>query len=408
MKRRRLLETSATLFIGGVAGCGSFSGDRATPTRTPGPVPTDTSTATPEPWRVRKIGDTELPVPLSEMSRALPPDGLLAIEEPAFAEDWSGLALPYVEGGEERTIRPRLTDEEPVVGIEGESEPRAYPLRVLNWHEIVNDGLDGQPLLVTYCPVCGSGMAAIRTVRGEETVFGVTGLLWKENLVMYDELTRSIWSQVAATAIHGDEWGRRLQLVPTSLSSWGEWRADHPDTRVLLPPPLSRTVHADLIEQYSIDVTRDYTKDPYAAFRAADDGVEGVHPLALVVGVATDDVAVAYPLSSVPADGVVNDVVGDRPVVVASFGSGTLVAYSRVIDGEPRTFERVNDELMRAAGTTWEVSTGKAVVGRYEGTRLERANTLEPLYLRSWKGFYPNTTVYEPSGRGQESPTPEE
>lgn len=408
MKRRRLLEVSATVFIGGVAGCGSFSGDRATPTQTPGPVPTDASTPTPEPWRVRKIGDTELPVPLSAMSRALPPDGLLAIEEPAFAEDWSGLEIPYVEGGEERTIRPRLTDEEPVVGVEGESEARAYPLRVLNWHEVVNDRLDGRPLLVTYCPVCGSGMAAVRTVRGEETVFGVTGLLWKENLVMYDELTRSIWSQVAATAIHGDEWGRRLELVPSSLSSWGEWRAAHPDTSVLLPPPLSRTVHADLIDQYSIDVTRDYTQDPYAAFRAAGDRADGVHPLSLVVGVATDDVAVAYPLSSVPPDGVVNDVVGDRPVVVASVGSGTLVAYSRVVGGEPRTFERVDDERMRAAGTTWDVSTGAAVDGRYEGARLERANALEPMYLRSWKEFHPNTSVYESSESGQERSTPEE
>jgi hypothetical protein len=128
-----------------------------------------------------------------------------------------------------------------VLGVEHDDRARAHPLRVLNHHEVVNDEFAG-PLAVTYCVLCGSGVVFERRVTGEPTTFGVSGRLWRSDLVMYDGLTDSLWSQLAATAIRGPRTGDRLTLVPSSLTTWGKWRSAHPETRVLLPPPHSGTV----------------------------------------------------------------------------------------------------------------------------------------------------------------------
>jgi hypothetical protein len=393
MNRRQFLGTAFAGALAGLAGCGSLGTDPPVANDSVTPVDVETTTARGD--RIESIGTADLPVPLARMNRALPPDGLLAIEEPAFGPDWSDLELTVGSGERERTIRPRLTEDDIVVGVTRGGESRAYPLRVLNWHEVVNDWFGDEPLLVTYCPLCGSGMTAVRRVQGQETVFGVTGLLWRDNLVMYDRLTRSLWSQVSATAIHGPEWGRRLELVPSTLTTWGAWRADHPGSTVLLPPPHSRTVYQALVDQYEIDTSRDYTKDPYGtSLEQARDGEGAAHPLGLVIGVAANGEAKAYPFSALPEDGLVNDTVGGLPVVVASQPPATLVAYSRRLDGTRYQFERVDTDRMRAAETTWEIASGRGVRGPHEGVTLEPANTLRPLYLQAWREYHPDTAVF--------------
>jgi hypothetical protein len=188
-----------------------------------------------------------------------------AIDDPAFAADWSGVDLPSAYSG-------GLTDDRQVVGIAGDDGAYAYPLAVLRRHEVVNDTL-GAPLLVTYCPLCRSGMVARREVDGRETTFGVTGLLWKPpdaytaasetdgtvfvagegvdpdsgvrdsgNLVLSDAATESRWSQILARAICGPKRGAEFEILPSSVATWGEWKAEHPATEVLLPPPLSGTL----------------------------------------------------------------------------------------------------------------------------------------------------------------------
>lgn len=393
MNRRKFLGAALAGGLSGFAGCGSLTGEDPTATSSLTPVEVETTTSRAD--RIETVGSTDLPVPREEMNRALPPDGLLAIEEPAFGQDWSGLELTVGSGDRERTIRPRLTDDDIVVGVARNGEARAYPLRILNWHEVVNDRFGDEPALVTYCPLCGSGMTAVRRVAGQETVFGVTGLLWRDNLVMYDRLTRSLWSQVAGTAIQGQEWGRRLSLFPSTLTTWGGWRNEHPESTVLLPPPHSRTVYRDLIDQYEINTARDYTQNPYGTrLGAPDENGDGTHPLTLVVGIAANGAATAYPLGALPEDGVVNDEVGGRPVIVTSQEPSTLVAYTRLVDGESYRFARVDTERIRAAGTVWSIETGEGLRGQHEGRTLERANELQPQYLQAWQVHYPETTVY--------------
>lgn len=394
MDRRQFLALTLTLGLTGLAGCGALTGDNSTATDTLTPVPNTPTVSGGD--RVQTVGDAELPIPLERMNRALPPDGLLAIEEPEFGQDWGDLELTVGSGDQERTIRPRLSDDEVVIGVARNGASKAYPLRVLNWHEIVNDRFGDEAALVTYCPLCASGMTAVRRVAGEETVFGVSGLLWRDNLVMYDQKTRSLWSQVAATGIHGPEWGQRLSLLPSALTTWSGWRDEHPESTVLLPPPHSRTVYQSLVDQYEVDTSRDYTQDPYDTELGAPAGSgDDAHPLTLVVGVAANGEATAYPLDTLSEDEVVNDEVGGQPVVVASRQPSTLVAYTRLVDGDVPRFKRVAANRMRGAKTAWAIDTGRAASGRYEGASLNRANALQPLYLQAWEEYYPETTVHE-------------
>lgn len=389
MHRRELLA-GIGIVVSGLAGCA------ARPDRTPVSPASDSR-------QVSSVAGTELPIPRRQLKRSATRDAIPAIVDPTFGDDWSGLELwtpvqhiggfdRVVPGSFER-IRPTLSSEDPVIGVERAGEARAYPLRILNWHEAVNDEFDG-PVLVTYCPLCRSGVTAVRRVAGTETVFGVSGQLWRSNLVLYDELTDSRWAQVAATAIRGPRTGERLELIPSTITTWGAWRGDHPDTRVLLPPPRSNTVRGRLAR-------RDYTTDPYAGY---DNKVEllpgsnpqdALHPKALVIGVAAESQVKAYPMTAVSSAGVVNDTVGTRPVVVTVAPGDTLVAYDRTIDGTVHQFESAGKEYLSGGGVRWERSTGRAVDNPHMGRRLTPANDLPPMFWFAWRDFHPDTTVYD-------------
>ena len=194
--------------------------------------------------------------------------GIDGIAEPAFAGDWGSVAADneFVIG------EPRLTEEHAVVGLVDGDRARAYPIDAFWRHEVVNDDFGG-PVLVTYCPICRSGMVASRVVDGETLTFDASGQLWvppevytraseydgdvfaaerrgivdadesvrnSGNLVMYDLGTESYWSQMIGTAICGPYTGTELTMRPSTLATWGDWRSDHPETDVLLPAPHSK------------------------------------------------------------------------------------------------------------------------------------------------------------------------
>ncbi len=326
-------------------------------------------------------GDVSLPVDSSEIEDVLPQDRIPAISGPKFGEDWSDTEYT-------------MADDWKVIGVVREGEARAYPLKILNWHEVVNDDFGG-PLLVTFCPLCGTGVTAVRKADGDETMFGVSGKLWRSDLVMYDEKTGSLWSQILATAIRGDLTGEQLTLVPSTLTTWAQWQADHPDTQVLLPPPESATI----VES----VPRNYDTDPYAGYESNRNiGVTGdndfdddrLHPKTQVIGVATETAAKAYPFERVAAEGVVNDTVGDLPVVVAAGAAETLSAFERTVDGTVLEFEPDGEDRMRAGGSSWTRTTGRAVDGPYKGVTLDSAARVSTEFWFAWLNFHPDTTVY--------------
>ena len=182
-----------------------------------------------------------------------------------------------------------LSDEDRVLGLIGEQEAKAYPIRVLNWHEIVNDTLDGKPVLISYCPLCGTGMGFKRTIEGHLFTFGVSGLLYQSDVLMYDHQTESLWSQIAMKVITGTSLGKKLEPIFLEHTTWGAWKAAHPSSLVLS----QETGH-----------TRDYHHDPYSAYRQTNQlmfpaGLQSsqFHPKEWVLGVEVKGQYKAYPFS---------------------------------------------------------------------------------------------------------------
>ncbi len=184
------------------------------------------------------------PDPLIDLDDLLPggppPDGIPSIDYPLFQ--------PVSEVN-------WLEDDEPVLALTIDGRTKAYPIRIITWHEIVNDRLAGVPVAVTYCPLCNSGVAFERTVSGQTTTFGVSGKLYADNLVMYDRLTESLWPQLTGQASVGTLTGTRLTSIPMGAVGWGQFREEHPDARVL-----TRSTGHD----------RDYRTNPYVGYDDPD------------------------------------------------------------------------------------------------------------------------------------------
>lgn len=420
MNRRSLLAAVGAGGLGALAGCSSSGADGDRPshgevTQAPGTDPPGgvaPAARGPSP-PVPRPGDVSLPLPESAFTRAAPRDAIPAITAPVFGRDWSGVSVTISDRlGDGYTVAPRLRPDDRVIGVERGGDARAYPLRVLYWHEVVNDVLDG-PLVVTYCPLCASGITARPVVNGTPTTFGVSGLLWRSDLVLYDSATDSRWSQLLATAVRGPATGTTLELVPSSLTSWADWRGAHPDTVVLRPPPESTTVRGDRSFDYTMDLDAVFrrsdalgpARDPD---RSADPALDGLHPKTQVIGVVYGGVARAYPVPVVAERGVINDVVGGEPIVVAAVPdtrdgpTGVLGAYRRRLadeDGEGAvlTFAPASGPFVRAGGSRWRISTGRAVDGPHAGRQLRPASHVTQLFWVAWADFYPETEVYGPT-----------
>ena len=382
MKRRRFLAglgTGALASVGGLAGCQAPVADAET-IRRPG---------------LPARGGATLPVPESQLTVGTSRDAIAAITDPVFAPDWDGVSIDtYGPNGYTLTIEPRLEDDEPVIGVARDGDARAYPLRVLRFHEVVNDEFD-LPVIVTYCPLCRSAIVAERRVRGMPTVFGVSGLLWHSDLVMYDDRTDSLWSQVAATAIRGPMTGTHLDLLPATMTSLGTWRESHPDTTVLRPAPESDTVVGEVSPNYIINPYAG--QDTYPGIGLGDNELEDdrLEAKTIVLGVSHDGVAMAYPKPRLLAADVVNDTVSGLPVVVTADASENLHAYERRVDGRPLQFEAAGPRHLRAGGSRWARASGRAVDGPYSGHTLARANRTSSMFWFAWSDFNPETGIYE-------------
>ena len=163
---------------------------------------------------------TRLTVPPEEIRSIIPRDRIPAIDEPDFVP---------VES--ETTLAGR----EPVLSLIVDGDARAYPLRIMMWHEIVNDVVGGVPVAVTYCPLCNAALVFESTVDGERLDFGTSGKLRHSDLIMYDRQTESWWQQFSGVGIAGVHAGTELEMIPSRLDSWDRFRAAYPDGKVLVP-----------------------------------------------------------------------------------------------------------------------------------------------------------------------------
>ena len=203
-----------------------------------------------------------------------------------------------------------LRDDDLVFGLDYKGEKRAYSQRILNWHEIVNDTIAGDPVLITFCPLCGSALVFERRVNGKTSEFGVSGKLINNNLVMYDRNEENLWQQVTGEAVVGAaaKRGEKLKKIRFSASSWSEWKKNHPDTKVL-----SRDT----------GYIRDYDLYPYGTYEEDNEIYFGLKnrdvrlPLKEVVyGFDLDGKYKAYSLSALKREKTILDTIQDTQVKV--------------------------------------------------------------------------------------------
>ncbi len=251
-------------------------------------------------------------VPRAEILRGGPPrDGIPALTDPVF----------------EAAEAADLANDQRVLGLVRNGVAKAYPLSIMTWHEIVNDRFGAEPVVVTYCPLCFTGMAFAAELNGRRHDFGVSGLLYNSDVLMYDRQTESLWSQLRRQAISGPYKGQPLQQLPMLHTTWADWRARHPNTRVLARDTGHR---------------REYGADPYAGYDQSPDVMfpvrfraQGYHPKQRVLAIELDGMTRAYPLSELargPAK--FADRIGDRAVTV-HYDDHHQTAEIHDADGKP-------------------------------------------------------------------------
>jgi hypothetical protein len=316
-------------------------------------------------------------------------DGIRSLDSPAFVTT------------EEASVW--LADNEPVISLEINGDARAYPLQILMWHEIANDVVGGVPVVVTFCPLCNSALVFDRRVAGEVYEFGTSGLLRHSDLIMYDRTTETLWQQFTGDAIVGFMVGRRLRFLPSSLISFADFSAAHPDGAIL-----SRDTGFD----------RRYGLNPYAGYDTIGQNpglfigpVDGrLSAMERVVTVPLGDIDVAYPLSILSDVGVINDFQGAQELVVfhtsgtsSALGDqvianaedvGATGVFDPNLNGQKLTFASEDGSIVDVeTGSIWDI-LGRAIDGPLEGA------TLAPIihgdhFWFSWAAFKPDTIIFQ-------------
>jgi len=232
-------------------------------------------------WPETNFSNTSI-VDWSEILSGGPPkDGIPALSDPQF-----------IRAGEETRIAAR----EPVITLEVSGQvPRAYPLRYLTWHEIVNDRIGGVPVAVTYCPLCNSGMTFDRRTSAGVLTFGVSGKLRNSDMVMFDRETESWWQQALGQAIVGELTGAKLKTLPSWMESWQEFTDRNPDGLVMAEPAYNRA--------YGRNPYRGYDSSTRPFLYNGEMPPHGISPLARVVRVG----ARAWPLQRLAERGEVRE-----------------------------------------------------------------------------------------------------
>ncbi|WP_435363413.1 DUF3179 domain-containing protein [Haloarchaeobius sp. DYHT-AS-18] len=312
--------------------------------------------------------------------QVLPPDAIPSVDAPEF--------LPVGEYDGDGS------DE--VVVVDGET-PRAYPIRYLHYHEIVNTARDGDPIAVTWCPLCGSAVVYDRVVDGRTLTFGVSGKLADDDLVMYDRETESEWKQSLGTAIAGEYEGTDLRVLPAAMLPMARFRERHPDGEVLARPG----GQTEAGQKGGDAAEPAYDADPYDQYFEMDgfglgahrgtggrewDRDDDIEAKTVVLGVEDGDDALGFPLPRVDAaDGVATATVGDTAVVVFATADG-IHAFA-----DPGySFEPAEDGQFAGDGTTWDGATGESADGR----TLDRLPARR-LFAFAWQDDHGADSFYE-------------
>lgn len=277
-------------------------------------------------------------IPLEEILGGGPPrDGIPAILNPKF------INANADEG---------FIGSDTVISFTHNGETKAYPLKIIVWHEIVNDSLGGKPIAITYCPLCGTSMVFERTYGDDTFTFGVSGLLYNSDVLMYDHQTESLWSQLKMKAVAGNQVNTELTWLPSTEMSLGAWRKAYPDGHVL-------SKDTGFTRNYHQMGYQNYLNSPDNMFPVKFSRTE-LFRKEWVIGIKLDNSTKAYPLKTLreSTENTIIDTLNNTPMRITSNPSG----------------EEIRIENIRTGDTIPHVK----------------------LYWFAWQAFYPETLLYTP------------
>jgi len=235
-------------------------------------------------------------IPVKQIKDGGPPkDGIPSIDNPKFIT----------------AEQANLDDNARVLGVKFNKVIKAYPISIMNYHEIVNDQFAKHPVVITYCPLCSSGIAFDALINKKPHTFGVSGLIYNSDVLLYDRQSESLWSQIMMKAVAGAKVREELVMLPTSNTTWQSWKKKHPNTMVLSKETGYR---------------RNYASNPYPEYNESAQLYFEVnitdsrfHPKETVVGIAVDGKFKAYPFSELAkaGKGKIEDQLNGKNLIIA-------------------------------------------------------------------------------------------
>jgi Protein of unknown function (DUF3179) len=313
---------------------------------------------------------------------------------------WGGVPLEGIPALDRPASVPApratwMTDAELVFGVRLAGEARAYPLRIVGWHEMVNDVVGGEPVTLSYCTLCGSGVL----YASSSFTFGTSGLLYRSNKLMVDRQTGTLWSNLTGEPVLGRlaRDSEPLRVLPLTLTTWKDWRTRHPSTTVL-----------DLDRERAARWGYDYTpgaadrKRAGVSFPAGPRNPRGLDGRAEVFALRLGRLVKAYEMDALLRERVVNDRLGEHGlVVVADPESGAARAYR----SGGRTFAAGArpDELVDGTGVRWTAGDEALAPAGPEAISVDPLERLERIpghqaFWFGWYAFFPDSELYRGSG----------
>jgi len=256
-----------------------------------------------------------------------------------------------------------LLDTDLVFGVEINGEARAYPLRIMGWHEMLNDEIAGVPVALAYCTLCGAGILFETRLEGEENplVFGSSGLLYRSNKLMFDRKTNTLWNQFTGQPVIGPLAGSdsRLKIRSLVTTSWADWKANHPETQVL-------SLQTGYIRNYDSGfVYWEYFASPELMFPAFVRDESVLKRKDFVFGIRDVGSAKAWPVEAFHNNRLINDAVGSKGVVlIGDADTRTVRAYERKNN---EVFKPLSDGRLQTKDDDWQVT--EAFLVSHDGSR---------------------------------------
>lgn len=336
-------------------------------------------------------------VKLSEIQIVLPKGSFPALDKPKFVSKSEGLEMFF--------------SKEPVIVVEFNGVAKAYSLNILTMHEISNDELEGIPILVTYCPLCNSGMVYNRSINhhGEKEIleFEASGMLRNSDMVMLDRKTETLWQQLMGTAIVGTYNETQLDIIPSIIISVEEFFTRYPEGQILS----KKTGYSEIEKKYGYNPYKKYDEkeNPIQHFFNSDKVDKRLPALERIVDVEHNGAYKIYSFSSASKNGVINDTFKTKKVVLfykpgtvsildendisTSKDVGSVTVFNAVIDKQHLTFKKENNVFVDTkTNSKWDI-TGHCYEGILKGKQLQ----IEPHsnhFAFAWLAFNPDSEIY--------------